>query len=92
MFQWLNLTLWLAAFGVGFACAYGVDSNGAKVAGADGSAAGAVAYDSFVRIGWPLALSWVVYACEKGYGGYSTKPLIISPSQPRPLIRSPSPH
>ena len=78
MFQWLNLTLWLAACVVGFACAYGVDSNGAKVAGADSSAAGAVAYDSFVRIMWPLALSWVVYACEKGYGGYLIRLRMIS--------------
>ena len=64
------MPLWLVATGVGLACAYGVDSNAAKVDGMDGSAAGAVAYDSLVRIGWPLALSWVVFACEKGYGGW----------------------
>ena len=71
--QWLNLSLWLVAACIGLTCAYGVDSNAAKVNGTDGSAAEAVAYDSLVRIGWPLALSWVVFACEKGYGGNSTK-------------------
>ena len=69
-FQWLNLSLWLVAACIGLTCAYGVDSNAAKVNGTDGSAAEAVAYDSLVRIGWPLALSWVVFACEKGYGGW----------------------
>ncbi|KAH8241180.1 hypothetical protein KR032_001439 [Drosophila birchii] len=26
-------------------------------------------YYTFTRVGWPLALSWVVFACMQGYGG-----------------------
>ena len=60
------------AFAVGLSCVYGVDSNGARLAGTDNSAAGAVIYDTAVRLLWPLALSWMVFACEKGYGGQCT--------------------
>ena len=30
----------------------------------------AVAYAALFRIGWSLVLSWVVFACTKGYGSY----------------------
>ncbi len=65
----INLGLWTAAFALGFGLAYGVDSNAAFVAGKDVSSAGAVVYDSFSRLLWSVCLCWVVFACEKGYGG-----------------------
>ena len=30
----------------------------------------AVAYAALFRIGWSLVLSWVVFACTKGYGSH----------------------
>merc|ERR1712004_261315 len=29
----------------------------------------ATAYNAFQRLAWSLALSWVIFACTKGYGG-----------------------
>lgn len=26
-------------------------------------------YESFSRVSWAIALSWIIFACVKGYGG-----------------------
>ncbi|KAL5292396.1 hypothetical protein ACFFRR_011293 [Megaselia abdita] len=38
--------------------------------GYKGKAESAAAYDAFGKLGWGLALSWIVFACHFGYGGF----------------------
>lgn len=38
--------------------------------GYKGTAEAAAAYDAFSKLGWGMALSWIVFACHFGYGGF----------------------
>ena len=62
----LNIILWQVAFLTGFAVVYGL--HDARVT-TTGTLIAATFYNAFQRLAWPLALSWVIFACVKGYGG-----------------------
>jgi peptidoglycan/LPS O-acetylase OafA/YrhL len=62
----LNILMWQAAFLTGFAVVYGL--HDARVS-LTGTLLAATIYNTFQRLAWPLALSWVIFACVKGYGG-----------------------
>jgi peptidoglycan/LPS O-acetylase OafA/YrhL len=61
-----NILMWQAAFLTGFAVVYGL--HNARVS-LTGTLFAATFYNTFQRLAWPLALSWVIFACVKGYGG-----------------------
>lgn len=65
----LNLTLWVVAFATGFACIYGLDSWHIALTGVAPPAFNNAMYGVFQRLGWGAALSWLIFACAKGYGG-----------------------
>ncbi len=48
---------------------YGLDANEYIVAGEEPSLASRVIFNTFHRIGWGLALGWLIFACFHGYGG-----------------------
>ena len=58
-----NLLLWSLAFLVGFAVVYGPYNN------VDDTTIERRAYYSLYKTAWGLCLSWVTFACVKGYGG-----------------------
>ena len=61
--------MWIIAFAIGLSVVYGevpyIDSD--KFPQLNDSLR--VIYGSLSRMGWAIALSWVVFACVKGYGG-----------------------
>ena len=62
---------WTMAIGTGFAVVYGMDVPARFDEGRIPSEVTNVFYGSLHRLAWGLALSWVVWACSKGYGGNS---------------------
>uniref|UniRef100_F1L7Z0 Nose resistant to fluoxetine protein 6 n=1 Tax=Ascaris suum TaxID=6253 RepID=F1L7Z0_ASCSU len=60
------ITLWCASVAVGLACVLGLYNN---IKGIPISTAAAASYDNFSRIGWALALAWVVIACQNNVAG-----------------------
>ncbi|XP_071511439.1 nose resistant to fluoxetine protein 6-like [Diadema antillarum] len=69
---------WTVATAVGMSCVYGLFH--AKV-----TLAGSVLYQMLSRFAWAVALSWVVFACKEGYGGWVND--ILSWSAWLPLSR-----
>ena len=69
--QWLNIILWIVAFGIGCAVVYGLDlpSRLAFLHPKTLSKAENVAYLGLHRLAWGLAVGWLVFACCRGYGG-----------------------
>lgn len=61
--------MWIIAFAIGLSVVYGevpyMDSE--KFPQLNDYLR--VIYGSLSRMGWAIALSWVVFACVKGYGG-----------------------
>ncbi|EDW80737.1 uncharacterized protein Dwil_GK11404 [Drosophila willistoni] len=62
-FVWLG---WVLSLAMIFTCIYG---TGGSWIGPSLSTLEQSFYYTLTRIGWPLALSWVVFACIQGYGG-----------------------
>ena len=69
--QALNLSLWLVSLCTGFGLVFGIHhvrAAGSLVAPAY-SMLDSVVYAGFGRAIWGAALAYIVFACEKGYGG-----------------------
>lgn len=69
--QLINCGLWLVSLAAGFAVIFGLtdirrQNTYVKPGWND---LDTLFYIGFHRIAWGLALSWVVFACVKGYGG-----------------------
>ena len=61
----------MVAFSIGLAVIYGLNiPKRYAVQEAQLSAAANAIYGGFHRLAWGLALSWVVFACCRGYGGH----------------------
>ena len=58
---------WLVATGLGVTVVYGIYTV-TKPGGTSFNKAENVTYGTFSRFVWGLALAWVIYACQKGYG------------------------
>ncbi len=53
------------------AVVYGVDVQGILNGEKDDlSDAASAAYNAFHRLAWGVALSWLIFACHHGYGGF----------------------
>ena len=65
--------MWLIAFGIGIAVVYGLNIPSRLNPAAENyralSDAEEVTYGGFSRLAWAIALSWVIFACCRGYGG-----------------------
>lgn len=70
--SWLMTLLaiigWSVAITLGMLVVYGPYSL-YKVGGSPFSLSEDVAYGTFSRTAWALAVAWVIYACHQGYGG-----------------------
>ena len=62
----LNIVVWQIAFLAAFAIVYGLYDARVSMSG---TLLAATLYNTFQRMVWALALSWVIFACVKGYGG-----------------------
>ena len=60
-----NLWGWTIAAASGMAIVYGLDIP----SGRSLSMAENIIYGGFHRLAWAIAVSWVIFACSRGYGG-----------------------
>ena len=69
--QALNLILWQASILTGIAVVYGIAdlrmNTTLFISGA--TEVESLFYHCFHKIGWSLALAWVIFSCVNGYGG-----------------------
>lgn len=65
--SFFHLFAWSAAIAVILAVVFGPYNS--QQPGYESTAVEAATYDAFSRVGWGLALSWVIFACHHGYGG-----------------------
>ena len=71
-FQLTNLALWAAAFAIGIAVVYGLNVPKRYALPPDNvqtTEAINIAYGGLSRFSWAVAVSWVIFACCRGYGG-----------------------
>ncbi|XP_032311125.1 nose resistant to fluoxetine protein 6-like [Drosophila ananassae] len=67
--NWMIVGLgWILSLAMIFTSIFALYPSG-KWIGASVSILGESFYHTFTRIGWPLALCWVIFACMQGYGG-----------------------
>ena len=66
--QELNIIAWIVAFIIGYLVVYGLNLP-ESYAGILPSKAVNAAYGGFHRLAWGIAISWVIFACCRGYGG-----------------------
>ncbi len=60
------MIIWALAFATGLAVIYGLNIRFDMT---PPSHAVNVIYGGFHRLGWSLALGWLIFACARGYGG-----------------------
>ncbi|XP_068723266.1 nose resistant to fluoxetine protein 6-like [Montipora capricornis] len=82
--QIVCLVGWFVAIGLGVTVVYGIYPS-TKKGGTPFNKAENITYGSFSRFTWGLALAWVIYACNKGYGSLVNK--FLSASYWIPLSR-----
>ena len=73
-FQMINLALWAAAFAIGLAVVYGLnipERSALPPNNVPTTPAIDIAYGGLHRFSWAVAVSWVIFACCRGYGGES---------------------
>ena len=66
------MTLWLLAFGIGIAVVYGLNLPkrlGIGQVRVPLTKVENAFYGSLQRLAWAVAVSWVIFACCRGYGG-----------------------
>jgi len=63
---------WTMAFIVGYLVVYGLNLPDYFAGNLPSKAVNAV-YGGFHRLAWGMALSWVIFACCRGYGGKRPK-------------------
>ena len=64
-----NLWGWTIAAATGMAIVYGLDLSSAEFFRKKLSMAENIIYGGFHRLAWAIAVSWVIFACSRGYGG-----------------------
>ncbi|XP_074618174.1 nose resistant to fluoxetine protein 6-like isoform X2 [Acropora palmata] len=82
--QIVCLVGWFVATALGVTVVYGIYTT-TKEGGKPFNKAENIAYGTFSRFAWGLALAWVIYACNKGYGSLVNK--FLSASYWIPLSR-----
>ncbi|KAJ8042519.1 Nose resistant to fluoxetine protein 6 [Holothuria leucospilota] len=66
--HWMVALLgWIIASGIGYTCVYSVYGN---YNGHIWTKAENIVYEMFCRFAWGVFLSWVIFACHYGYGGW----------------------
>ncbi|XP_068725527.1 nose resistant to fluoxetine protein 6-like [Montipora capricornis] len=75
---------WIVATALGVTVVYGI-YNSTKKGGTPFNKAENITYGTFSRFTWGVALAWVIYACNKGYGSLVNK--FLSASYWIPLSR-----
>ena len=66
---------WAVAFATGLAVIYGLNVPERLNGGHPPNVAENVLYGGFHRLAWAIAVSWVIFACCRGYGGKKNKHL-----------------
>ena len=69
MSQATNLWGWVIAIATGLAIVYGLDIPKIVTEEKKLTMAENVLYGGFHRLGWAIAISWVIFTCCRGYGG-----------------------
>ncbi len=64
------LCLWLLSLGTMMCVTYWQDTVEYFSTGTQPSEFANVAYNTFARAAWGLALGWLIFACFHGYGGF----------------------
>ena len=64
-----NLWGWTIASATGLAIVYGFDLTSEPVYLRRLSMTENIIYGGFHRLAWAIAVSWVIFACSRGYGG-----------------------
>ena len=64
-----NLWGWTIAAATGLAIVYGFDLTSEPVWQRRLSMTENIIYGGFHRLAWAFAVSWVIFACSRGYGG-----------------------
>ena len=64
-----NLWGWTIAVATGMAIVYGFDLTSEPVWQRRLSMTENIIYGGFHRLAWAIAVSWVIFACSRGYGG-----------------------
>ena len=64
-----NLWGWTIAVATGLAIVYGFDLPSEPVWQRRLSMTENIIYGGFHRLAWAIAVSWVIFACSRGYGG-----------------------
>ena len=64
-----NLWGWSIAAATGMAIVYGLDISGAECFKKKLSMAENIIYGGVHLLAWAIAVSWVIFACSRGYGG-----------------------
>ena len=65
----VNLWGWTIASATGLAIVYGFDLTSEPVYLRRLSMTENIIYGGFHRLAWAIAVSWVIFACSRGYGG-----------------------
>ena len=60
---------WTIAVATGMAIVYGFDLTSEPVWQRRLSMTENIIYGGFHRLAWAIAVSWVIFACSRGYGG-----------------------
>lgn len=63
-----NMLAWAATFAVVFSVVFGPYNS--QQPGYESTALEAATYDAFSKVAWGFALSWIIFACHHGYGGF----------------------
>ena len=64
------ILMWIMAFATGFSVIFGLRANEVLAKAIDPpSTFSSAMYQGLGRLGWSLAICWVIFSCSRGFGG-----------------------